>query len=213
MWPMERREFLKVLGGTMASVPFYLQDAFAEPTPFLWGKEEILFGPEAGFEEARAGIPLGIFASSSIESKEIIGGILGWNALAKELGRQDLFSITYNELEARIIVDPSIRNRVTAYPDYKGPFEKCVMELNIDVLRILSAEMPRVVAHELGHTLGFVDFIFKTTDLTRLVNPQRCDIPDKPILSIMAENSRWFGEHDSIMLQLAGYLNSSNPRG
>lgn len=209
MVSLERRDFLKLTGifGCL-----YLSDPktlFAEmaavqtsQAPFLWTREEILFGPAAGFEEARARIPLGVYSESGIQPAVVAAGIVPWNNLARELRRSDLFYIEKDATMAKIVVTPSIRNRVTAFPDYVSPYTRCVVELHENI----QLQSPQTVTHELGHTLGFVDFVFAITDISRLVNPQRCDLPDKPIRSAMASNSIGIiGEHDAIMLQLAGY--------
>lgn len=207
---LERREFLKGLAATAAAISLYpnllLRMVDQESEQFLWTREEILFGPQAGFEQARAQIPLAVYLNPGIPLTMIENGIKAWNGLAHELGRGDLFRIENDSSKAEIVVIPSRRIWVTAYPDYQSPFEWCHIELHIELLNSVTADIPRLVAHEFGHTLGFVDFAFATTNLEGLVNPQRCDLPDKPIRSIMAANSRWFGEHDPKMLQLAGYV-------
>ena len=196
---LERREFLKGLATTAVLI-------LQKPQSFLWTREEILFGPQAGFKQAREYTPLAVFVQPGIPPEIIENGINAWNGLAHELRRGNLFRIGGDSSKAEIVVIPSRKNRVTAYPDYQSSFEWCHIELHIELLNIVTAEIPRVVAHELGHTLGFVDFVFGTSSLEGLVNPQRCDLPDKPIRSIMAANSRWFGEDDPKMLQLAGYI-------
>ncbi len=209
---LERREFLKGLTAVSAALTIYPNDLFEaimqEADAFLWTREEILFAPRAGFEQARAGQPLGIYLHDGVPATIIEPGMTPWNNLARECGRNDLFYIENNPSDASIEVTPGIRFWVRAYPDYVRPFERCVVELNVEILRAFTPPSygHRYVAHELGHTLGFVDFVFARTSTQGLVNPQRCDLSDKPIRSIMAENSRWFGEDDPKMLKLAGYV-------
>lgn len=207
---LERREFLKNFLAATALLTLYpkvLLDVIdQESPPFPWKREEILFGPQAGFKQARAQIPLAVYVNPSIPPEIVEVGITAWNTLAREIGRNDLFYIEDSPSKAKIAVVPGSGFHVTAYPDYTSPYEKCHIELNIDLLNIFTQEVPRVVTHELGHTLGLVDFVFGGSSLEGLVNPQRCDLPDKPIRSIMAANSRWFGDDDPKMLQLAGYV-------
>jgi hypothetical protein len=66
--------------------------------------------------------------------------------------------------------------------------------------------------HELGHCLGFVDFVRSTTNTTGFINPQRCDDPSKPYEGLMSycarsrQPSNGFFEDDRKLLILAGFF-------
>ncbi|MDO8486984.1 MAG: hypothetical protein Q7S45_01670 [Candidatus Curtissbacteria bacterium] len=172
---------------------------------FPWSRDEILFGPNAGFIEAKKGIPLGVYAASGIRPDLVNLSMAPWNNLANSMGRTDLFYFEENPSRAKIIIGQSTKDYsyTVANPDFKSPYLRC------DIY--LVNQWIGVITHELGHTLGFVDFIYKDTDPRDYFNPKRCDLPDKPIHSIMAQNfivtpTVLIGPDDGIMLRLAGYV-------
>ena len=199
---IERREFFKKAGAFL----FAIQEIVSSlPDSFPWTREEILFGPNAGFEEARAGIPLGIWANPALTRIDLPQIILPWNVMANRLGRSDLFYSEEDPDQARIHFMPDIRNHMIADPDYISPYKLATVYL-------INYNNPTVGSHELGHTLGFVDFISKGSSKDQKVNPQICDSKGKQIRTIMTYSycdwqvqPDWFGEDDENLLRVAGY--------
>lgn len=125
--------------------------------------------------------------------------------MAHQLGRYNLFHLEYDPEKILIYFLPNPANGrtyVKPFPFYTSPYEYCLAYGPIDV-NTLSA------VHELGHTLGLVDFI-KNSDIQRYVNPQKCYIQNKPIKSVMSycdigSPNNWFGDDDKNLLRIAGY--------
>ena len=163
---VERRGFLIASVATLALVfldpkTVLTQASQGFPEAFPWRREEVLFGDAAGFMESRANIPVGVYTQAAIVPEFVEVGMGVWNRLAREFGRNDFFYSEPDMSEAKIIIVPSVRDRVIAEPSYLGPYTKCTVEL--------ISRSSRFAAHELGHTLGLVDFVFATTNLAGLV--------------------------------------------
>ena len=201
---IERREFLKQGFGLFIAVNLPQSNTL----PFPWKREEILFGLNAGFEEARQGESIGVWADPELYNLDLSEAIKPWNTMAHQLGRDNLFHLEYdpekiliyfllNQINSRTYVKPS--------PSYINPYECCEVLCQPDI-RTYAAK------HELGHTLGLVDFVVVNTDINRFphVNPQKCYLQNKPIKSVMSycdlsNEKNWFGEDDKNLLKVAGY--------
>ena len=177
---VERREFLKQgLGFFIAvNLPQF------NPSPFPWKREEILFGPNAGFEEARLGGSIGVWADLELYNLDLAEAIKPWNVMVHQLGRDNLFHLEYDSAKIMVYFLPNQINSKTYVkpsPSYTNPYEYCEVLCQLDI-RTYTAK------HELGHTLGLVDFVVRNTDTNAFphVNPQKCYIQDKPIKSIMS---------------------------
>lgn len=203
---ISRRVVLKMAGalgaGLMLPGNLWVPARAQQEAPFPWTREEVLFGPEAGFEKAQSGVPLSVWADSSLIHFNLEDSIYPWNKVAASLGRDKLFRATTDLSEADIKFVPSNRTMVVPYPDYIHPYSNCSIFSNPNIYTAMAV-------HELGHTLGFVDFVRATTNIASYVNPARCDIAGKPYSGVMAycdtyRNDRWFQNDDKMLLRLAG---------
>lgn len=175
--------------------------AYAQEAPFPWTREEVLFGPEAGFEKARTGVPLLVWADPSLANFNLVRSIHPWNKMALNMGRGHLFQPTVDESEADVKFIPGSTTKVVPSPDYIHPYKNSL----VFSVPYLTTEM---AIHELGHTLGLVDFVKKITNISGYVNPARCDDPDKQYHGVMSycdiyQTRFWFGRDDQRLLSMA----------
>lgn len=201
----ERRRLLKMAG--VFGAQLFLTWNFgittrAQEAIFPWTRGEVLFGLQAGFEKARLGIPLLVWADPSLNHFNLDDSIYPWNKMAAILGRNNLFYPATDISEADIKFVPGSKTFTKPEPDYTGPFQSCL----IFCVPHLSTGM---ATHELGHTLGFVDFVLKTTNIAGHINPARCDKSDKPYSGVMSycdinRRERWFGKDDHMLLKAVG---------
>lgn len=201
----ERRRLLKMAG--VFGAQFFLNcnfgiPAYTQETIFPWTREEVLFGLQAGFEKTRLGIPLLVWADPSLKNFNIDDSIYPWNKMAAILGRNNLFYTAKDISGADIKFVPGSNTFTKPEPNYAGPFQSCL----VFCVPHLST---RMATHELGHTLGFVDFVLKTTNIESYINPARCDISDKPYSGVMSycdinRREKWFGKDDRMLLKIAG---------
>lgn len=209
MIELDRRTFLGCTGATVLGLIVAPAVVFAE-TPdrqFAWKREEILFGAQAGFDDARKGIPIGVHVVEGAPMWLVAAGMEYWNAFSRQARGVDFLYPEADLRKAKIIVKPSGRNFANNKPDYGVPYTSSEVEIkDLD---------PRVMAHEFGHSVfGFVDFL-PALDKSPHIRPQRCDLPDKPINSIMSQfairkDFDFTREDDIQMLITAGYLQPMN---
>lgn len=200
---IERREFLRKTFGLFIAANLPLADL----APFPWKREEVLFGPNAGFAEARLGQSIGIWADPQLYRLDLAEAIKPWNKAARQLNRNDLFHLEYDPEKIKVYFLPNSANSrtyVKAFPSYTDPYEYCIAYSQLDIPTYFAV-------HELGHTLGLVDFVTRNTDINAIphVNPQKCYLPEKPIKSVMSacetDQRSWFGDDDKNLLRVAGY--------
>lgn len=175
--------------------------------PFLWTKDEILFESGAGFEKARNGQSITVWVDPSISSLNTADIIEPWNRLAG----WSLF-VPAPGLGADINFIPSDKTWVEPNPDYRTNYTSCTVYWNSTepVLNLFTAV--EVAQHEIGHCLGFVDWVGGDISLVGYVNPQRCDARGpKFYFGIMGLGYCYgseyaFSSHDRKLLELAGYI-------
>lgn len=201
MVEQKRRNLLKIAA---YSIPFLLLGN-AETTQaqaFPWTREEVLFGPDAGFVKSHQGTPLLVWADSVLTHFNLEDAISPWNTMALGMGRNSLFQTTQDTDEADVLFIPDSKTKVVPYPNYTHPFSSCIIYSSPYIYTTMAM-------HELGHALGFVDFVRATTNIAGYVNPARCDMPNKPYSGVMAycdtyRRNRWFGDDDRMLLRLVG---------
>lgn len=202
---MERRKLLQF--GLTAGVRLFMLGgvnsiASAESTDFPWTKEEVLFGPNAGFEKARLGEALSIWKDPTLGYVDLEQAISPWNKLALSLGREIFFKAAPDASIADIKVGPGSKNMTVPSPNYLDPYKSCKIFL------VPYAET-KVLIHEFGHALGLVDFVQRRTNIEQFINPARCDNSEKPYFGVMSycdikNSAKWFGKDDSSLLRVAG---------
>lgn len=175
--------------------------------PFLWTKSEILFGPEAGFEKARRGQSITVWIDMAISSLKVADIIEPWNHLAG----WSLF-VPASGPNADVNFAPSNRTWVRPNPSEGVNYTDCTVYWNATEPILNSFNATQVAQHEIGHCLGFVDFVGGAVNTFDYVNPQRCDAPSpKFYFGIMGLGYCYgpeyaFSSHDRKLLELAGYI-------
>ncbi|HSX19448.1 MAG TPA: hypothetical protein VLE91_04965 [Candidatus Saccharimonadales bacterium] len=193
-------------GLTDENMPLQATSVHAETTdpleqiPFNWQRNEVLFGPNAGFEKATNGQSLSVYVTPGL-AIDLKATIAPWNKLAG----WDLFIPSDDVSGADISFVPNNTTRVQPAPDFKASYSGCKININPKDYKLTMEAQ-----HEIGHCLGLVDFVTTGTDTKNYVNPQKCDDPSKLYLGVMSycswEDSRfWFGAHDRKLLELCGY--------
>lgn len=167
--------------------------------PLNWRRDEVLFGPGAGFDKARRGQSLTVWVDPAIgvKAEEIIGP---WNNLA----RWNLFTVgSSGNADISFVVSDS--TWVKPRPDYTVNYTSCTVYTNPSDYN-LGLEL----RHEIGHCLGLVDFLPKNYPTAGYVNPKRCDDSNKLYFGVMSyctwmDLEVWFGYHDRRILEITGY--------
>ena len=185
-------------------------DSVGVDTPINWTREEVLFWPNAGFEKARNGetgetLTVWVDPVLDLDADKIIApwnGAAGWN----------LFSVASEDTSADIQFVEGDITKAIAQSDNNGNFTKCVVFYNPNRLWLHVEERIETAQHELGHCLGFVDFITEAHYEGNHVNPNRCDIPGREYSGIMAycgwrdfDKKLRFGDAEEELLRIAGY--------
>lgn len=204
MIELSRRDFLKMAGAFGAGLMLpgnSVIATYAEDAAFPWTREEVLFGPKAGFEKARSGDALSVWKDPGLRHVNSNGAIDPWNKLALSLGRGNFFVVAAESVKADIKVEPGLRNMIIPSPNYVDPYISCQ-------IYIVPYGSTDILTHELGHAFGLVDFVRANTNIREHINPARCDNPNKPYRGVMAycniyQTGFWFGMDDQMLLRLA----------
>lgn len=191
---------------------------------FPWKKDEILMGPDAGFTQARNGEPIKVYIDPRVRKLISNDSFNQWDTFAKKMGRKnDLFAYVNEAPGSQIFVLPSPDGTTfidpfdSKYGQYKtnpqGPFSWVNIQCATDDNRPID---DKTLLHEIGHALGFVDFVTKfmyenPESLRRYINAQPGFLEDKPIKSVLNYGGEYIkegllGPDDAKLLKLGGYL-------
>lgn len=200
------------------------QENDAEKDQFKWTQEEVLMGIGAGFESARKGEPIKVWFSPEVTHLVDMSSLEMWNELAEKMGRKDDLFVYKDEAvgsQIYVLPSPNLNTFVdpfdSKYGQYKtnpeGPFSWVNIQCATEGERPINN---KILLHEIGHALGFVDFVTKfmyenPESLKRYINAQPGFLEDKPMKSVLNYSGEYLkegqlGPHDGNLLAVGGYI-------
>lgn len=159
-----------------------------------------LYARQAGFAKARVRPRRSITVQADFSKAKLTPLLTRWNNAA---GWKLFVPVTRNGDVKFVRGGPTY---VQGLPSNTSAFTSCVIHYD--------AYDKHTLVHEIGHCLGLADSVRWTPDLSRWVNPNQCDRPDKPRYTayrgVMSycdwyNEGVWFGMDDKRLLKRTGY--------